>query len=212
MSKNKDDDFVDFMIIQNMMNGDKRGSSSGGCSSGGCFTAIVIVGIIILLIAIGSSCLGCSGSSYSSSGYSSSSSSRSSSSTSKPSKSTSGSYSGKLSKILKEGNYVSDGDLAKMKWQGQDNRTCSVKTTKYRYDEGDYTYIIWVNKDNKIMKVSLSLHGDALRQYNSTTRSTSSRNEFDVDDFVNPEDFYDWYKDDFVDFEEAEDYYHEHKN
>ena len=32
----------------------------------------------------------------------------------------------------------------------------------------------------------------------------------DVSDFVDPEDFYDWYRDDFSDFEEAEDYYYGH--
>lgn len=31
-----------------------------------------------------------------------------------------------------------------------------------------------------------------------------------VGDFVHPDDFYDWYRDDFVDFEEAEDYYYSH--
>lgn len=31
-----------------------------------------------------------------------------------------------------------------------------------------------------------------------------------VDDFSNPEDFYDWYWDDFIDYYDAEDYYYEH--
>ena len=45
-----------------------------------------------------------------------------------------------------------------------------------------------------------------------TTRKTTKKSNgaFDVDDFNNPEDFYDWYWDDFVDYEDAEDYYYEH--
>ena len=31
-----------------------------------------------------------------------------------------------------------------------------------------------------------------------------------VDGFSNPEDFYDWYYDDFFDYYEAEDYYYSH--
>lgn len=31
-----------------------------------------------------------------------------------------------------------------------------------------------------------------------------------VSDFVHPDDFYDWYRDGFADFEEAEDYYYSH--
>lgn len=32
----------------------------------------------------------------------------------------------------------------------------------------------------------------------------------DVSGYYDPEDFYDWYYDDFGDFEEAEEYYYEH--
>ncbi len=34
--------------------------------------------------------------------------------------------------------------------------------------------------------------------------------EPDTDGFYHPEDFYDWYKDDFIDYEDAEDYYYSH--
>ena len=40
--------------------------------------------------------------------------------------------------------------------------------------------------------------------------SSSPDPEFKVDDFTDPEDFYDWYWDDFVDYEEAEEYYYNH--
>ena len=42
----------------------------------------------------------------------------------------------------------------------------------------------------------------------------SARRELDTgpstDGFYHPEDFYDWYKDDFIDYEDAEEYYYEH--
>ena len=31
-----------------------------------------------------------------------------------------------------------------------------------------------------------------------------------VEGFSHPEDFYEWYRDDFYDYEDAEDYYYEH--
>ena len=42
----------------------------------------------------------------------------------------------------------------------------------------------------------------------------SARREIDTgpstDGFYHAEDFYDWYKDDFIDYEDAEEYYYEH--
>ena len=47
------------------------------------------------------------------------------------------------------------------------------------------------------------------KQKTTTESSAKETPEFDVEDFVHPEDFYDWYKDDFVEYEEAEDYWEE---
>lgn len=48
----------------------------------------------------------------------------------------------------------------------------------------------------------------------STSRPGSTRREIDTgpstDGFYHAEDFYEWYKDDFSDYEEAEDYYESH--
>ena len=41
-------------------------------------------------------------------------------------------------------------------------------------------------------------------------KQTFYNNDPVVDDFTNPEDFYDWCYDDFFDYEEAEDYYYSH--
>lgn len=53
---------------------------------------------------------------------------------------------------------------------------------------------------------------------NPTPRATARPNgtrrsvlpELSTDDFTHPEDFYDWNRDDFSDYEEAEDYYYSH--
>ena len=39
---------------------------------------------------------------------------------------------------------------------------------------------------------------------------TLTTSDPDPGDFTSPEDFYDWYRDDFFDFEEAEDWYYAH--
>jgi len=47
----------------------------------------------------------------------------------------------------------------------------------------------------------------------AATPGTGRKNltpEPDTDGFYHPEDFYDWYKDDFIDYEDAEDYYYSH--
>ena len=46
----------------------------------------------------------------------------------------------------------------------------------------------------------------------ATGRSSSGKKSYapDTDSFYSPEDFYDWYYDDFFDYEEAEEYYEEH--
>lgn len=42
------------------------------------------------------------------------------------------------------------------------------------------------------------------------SNSSSSSSGSSVDEYAHPDDFYDWNRDDFVDFEEAEDYYYSH--
>ena len=42
-------------------------------------------------------------------------------------------------------------------------------------------------------------------------KSSSYSHEPSVDGFSNPEDFYDWYWDDFFDYYDAESYYYDHR-
>ncbi len=44
----------------------------------------------------------------------------------------------------------------------------------------------------------------------SSTTKRDSRDEFDADEYAHPDDFYYDHYDDFVDFEEAEDYWEDH--
>lgn len=46
--------------------------------------------------------------------------------------------------------------------------------------------------------------------YNPTKKFEPIEDDFDVEDYYSPEDFYEDYYDDFFDYEEAEDYYYEH--
>lgn len=45
---------------------------------------------------------------------------------------------------------------------------------------------------------------------NSSDSSQSYDEGPSTEGFYDPEDFYDWYRDDFIDLEEAEDYYYSH--
>ena len=63
--------------------------------------------------------------------------------------------------LFKEGEYVTDRQLEMMEWQGDDSRGFDEKATKYRYDIDNYIYVIWVNRYNRILKVSTTIRGYA---------------------------------------------------
>ena len=44
----------------------------------------------------------------------------------------------------------------------------------------------------------------------ATEKTHKQGKGLDASDYVHPEDFYEWYYDDFIDYEEAEDYYYHH--
>ena len=48
------------------------------------------------------------------------------------------------------------------------------------------------------------------KDYNKDNKKETTTDPFNAKDFYNPEDFYDYYYDDFMDYYEAEDYYYEH--
>lgn len=109
------------------------------------------------------------------------------------------------------GQYVSKSQLDQMHWEGNDNKTCDVHTTKYLYTSGGgEKYRLWISDYNCIKKVVklLSSHSSGPSTVKSGTGGLN--NEPSVDGFSHPEDFYDWYWDDFFDYEDAEDYYYSH--
>lgn len=97
-------------------------------------------------------------------------------------------------------------------WQGTDNKTVKdqsgnkVKTTKYRYDTPTKIFTIWVNGSSCVVKVSVTEIGGK----RETGRKAVVTPSLDVSGYAAPEDFYEYYYDDFTDFEDAEEYYYEH--
>ncbi|MBQ1734541.1 MAG: hypothetical protein II038_06640, partial [Lachnospiraceae bacterium] len=108
------------------------------------------------------------------------------------------------------GQYVSKSQLDQMRWEGNDNKTCDVHTTKYLYtSRGGEKYRLWVSDYNcikKVVKLLSSSSGSSTGKTGTKSLDTCPS----VDGFSNPEDFYDWYWDVFFDYEDAEDYYYSH--
>lgn len=72
------------------------------------------------------------------------------------------------------------------------NNSTTAYTTAYNYTS-KYSYTT----------------GKSYYYFKSTTKEITT-DPFNASDFSNPEDFYDYYYDDFIDYYEAEDYYYEH--
>ena len=109
------------------------------------------------------------------------------------------------------GQYVTKSQMDQMHWEGNDNKTCDVHTTKYLYTSGDgEKYRLWISDYNCIKKVVKLLGSHSSDPSTGKSGTGGLNNEPSVDGFSHPEDFYDWYWDDFFDYEDAEDYYYSH--
>ena len=109
------------------------------------------------------------------------------------------------------GMQIKEWEMSGWKSGGTDYEMFGEAARKYHYDEGDYTYTVWLNERNQILKVDAEKRAERLNTGKSSTRSTqTSKYEPSVEGFFDPEDFYDWYWDDFFDYEDAEGYYYEH--
>ncbi len=94
-------------------------------------------------------------------------------------------------------------------YRGTDNLAVKgEKTTAYHYDTDTRSYDIWVDEYGIVVKVSLTERGG--KSSSSSGKKKNTAPALNTSDFVSPEDFYDWYRDDFYDYEEAEDYYYSH--
>lgn len=98
-------------------------------------------------------------------------------------------------------------------WIGSDYHTVKnslgkeIKTEKYHYYIGDNKYTIYVDKDDNVVKVELTV----IRPEKSNAKTGTRRSVVpspDTSGYYSAEDFYDYYRDDFIDYEDAEDYYH----
>ena len=100
-------------------------------------------------------------------------------------------------------------------WQGTDNLTVKdwtgnrVRTTKYRYDDPPKIYIIWVDEDNEVVKVSVT-DPTAPSKKRKTSKPKTTNDPYGASDYAHPDDFYYDYPDDFWDYEDAEDYWAEY--
>ena len=91
----------------------------------------------------------------------------------------------------------------------KNNRGKEIKTEKYYYYLGDNKYTIYVDEHDTVVKVEKLV---ILPEKSSSKSSThhSIRPSPDTSGYYSAEDFYDYYRDDFRDYEEAEDYYYSH--
>lgn len=105
---------------------------------------------------------------------------------------------------------------SKWTWQGTDNLTVKdaagngIRTIKYRYDAPPKIYVIWVSEStNNVVKVSVT-DPTASSNRKSTTNKKSTSDPYQAKDYAHPDDFYYDYRDDFWDYEDAEDYWERH--
>ena len=57
------------------------------------------------------------------------------------------------------GMIATESQISRWSWRGTDNTTCGEKTTKYCYDVGNASYIIWLDQHNTVLKVSTTIRG-----------------------------------------------------
>jgi len=206
MDKKDLDDYMMYKMATSESKNSDGGGGGCGCGSLGIGSIILIAAIIYGLISVVSSCNKRNESASSYKQPSSYTYYLSSQATTKETKKT---Y-GKASPPVK-GEYMSDALKEQSHWLSLDGHKCEEVTDKYSYTTKEFSYTFWVNKYGKILVVSKSPRGKAGGTTSgSKKKKTDKEPEFDVNDFAHPEDFYDWYRDDFVDFEEAEDYWEEY--
>lgn len=107
------------------------------------------------------------------------------------------------------GQYVSKSQLDGMTWRGNDNKSFDVKTTIYLYINNGEQYKLWITDYNCIKQV-VKLSGSSTGNTSGRPGSYSFDTGPSVDGYSDPEEFYYWNLDDFVDYEDAESYYYAH--
>lgn len=83
-----------------------------------------------------------------------------------------------------------------------------VRTTKYVYEKPPKQYTIWVNESDTVVKVDI--YDRSYTAPKSTSKPKATSDPYNAKDYAHPEDFYEWYADDFWDYEDAEDYWEAH--
>ena len=83
-----------------------------------------------------------------------------------------------------------------------------VSTSKFRYSVGSKTYVVYLDNDYVVRKIEDYLPKSSTKK--SSSSSKKSTDPYHANDYTHPDDFYDWYEDDFWDYEDAEDYWEEY--
>jgi len=92
---------------------------------------------------------------------------------------------------------------------GGGGKVGGVSTSKFRYTYGSKTYVVYLDNDYVIQKIEDYLPQSSNKKSSSTPKPTSD--PYDAKSYSHPEDFYYDYYDDFWDYEDAEDYWEDHK-
>ena len=87
----------------------------------------------------------------------------------------------------------------------------NLETETYTYSEEEQSILDDLIKRAKERQEKEKAIKEKQSSNSKKKPKASNDSEYDLDDFVHPEDFYDWYKDDFVDLEDAENYWDEHQ-
>lgn len=100
-------------------------------------------------------------------------------------------------------------------WVGSDFHTVKnsagkdIQTGKYHYYTENTMYTIYVDKDDTVVKVESTSRA----RWNSGNNSSTHRSVMpspDTSGYYGVEEFFDYYRDYFIDYEDAEDYYYSH--
>ena len=94
---------------------------------------------------------------------------------------------------------------------GGGGKVNGVSTSKFRYLSGSKYYVVYLDNNYVVQKVENYLPQSSTgKSSSSSTNKKSSSDPYQAKDYAHPDDFYYDYRDDFWDYEDAEDYWERH--
>ena len=106
--------------------------------------------------------------------------------------------------------FINDTKLGRYESKSTSYGSLGSSKTTYTFHYGNYIYI--VTCEDGAVTSWRSEKKVTVRKKSSTKSSTKKKTSdpFDAGSYAHPDDFYDWYEDDFWDYEDAEDYWEEY--